>query len=61
MYYFSGDWINGLTSFNGLGIAAGLILGKPIGVVLICLIAVLLGICRLPSDLKWSPLQAQAF
>ena len=51
---FSGDWISSLTSLNGLGIAAGLILGKPIGVVLMCLIAVLSGLCRLPSDLKWA-------
>lgn len=51
---FSGNWINSLLSFNGLGIAVGLILGKPIGVLLMCLLAVSLGLCRLPSDLKWS-------
>lgn len=51
---FSGDWISSLTSVNGLGIAAGLILGKPIGVLLMCFLAVMLGLCRLPSDLKWN-------
>ncbi|HEY0842970.1 Na+/H+ antiporter NhaA [Methylotenera sp.] len=51
---FDSNWLSGLTSLNGLGIAMGLILGKPIGIVLICYFAVLIGICKLPSDLKWS-------
>ena len=51
---FSGDWISSLTSVNGLGIAAGLILCKPIGVFLMCFLSVMLGLCRLPSDLKWN-------
>lgn len=47
------DWLYGLTSLNSLGIAMGLILGKPLGVTLFCFIAVVSGICHLPSDLKW--------
>lgn len=47
------DWLNGLTSANSMGIAAGLIAGKPLGVTLFCVVAVALGICRLPPDLKW--------
>jgi len=47
------NWLHGLTSLNSLGIAMGLILGKPLGVTLFCFIAVAIGICRLPSDLKW--------
>jgi NhaA family Na+:H+ antiporter len=47
------NWLVGLNSLNSLGIAMGLILGKPIGVMLFCLISVTFGICRLPSDLKW--------
>jgi len=50
---FNADWIHGLVSANNLGIAMGLIIGKPVGVTLLCLIAVAAGICRLPSDLKW--------
>jgi NhaA family Na+:H+ antiporter len=50
------DWIHDLTSANSVGIAAGLIAGKPLGVTCFCLIAVASGICRLPSDLKWSHL-----
>jgi NhaA family Na+:H+ antiporter len=29
------------------------VLGKPLGVTLFCFLAVALGICRLPADLKW--------
>lgn len=47
------DWLQSLTSANGLGIVAGLLLGKPIGVVLLCFIAVATGLCRLPEDLNW--------
>jgi NhaA family Na+:H+ antiporter len=47
------DWFSGLTSTNSLGIAMGLVVGKPLGVTLFCFIAVAAGICRLPVDLKW--------
>ncbi len=47
------DWLQSLTSANGMGIAAGLVLGKPLGVVLFCFIAVATGLCRLPDDLSW--------
>lgn len=47
------DWMQSLTSSNGLGIAVGLLLGKPVGVVLLCFIAVATGLCRLPDDLSW--------
>ena len=47
------DWLQGLTSANSIGIAAGLIVGKPLGVTLFCFVAVAIGICRLPPDLKW--------
>jgi len=47
------DWLQSLTSANGLGIAAGLVLGKPVGVMLLCFIAVATGLCRLPDDLGW--------
>ena len=42
-----------LISANSIGIMAGLFLGKPLGVTLLCFIAVAGGICRLPPDLKW--------
>jgi Na+:H+ antiporter, NhaA family len=46
-------WIEELVSSNSLGIIAGLVLGKPLGITLTCLGAVLLGACRLPLDLNW--------
>ena len=46
-------WMQDLASTNGLGIAVGLIVGKPLGVTLLCFVAVASGICRLPSDLNW--------
>ncbi|HEU4546981.1 MAG TPA: Na+/H+ antiporter NhaA [Microlunatus sp.] len=42
-----------LTSTVGLGIAAGLVLGKPLGIVLACLVAVRLGLGRLPDRTTW--------
>ncbi len=47
------DWLYGLTSPNSVGIAAGLILGKPLGVTLLCFVAVTSGLCRLPIGLHW--------
>ncbi|MEO8004698.1 MAG: Na+/H+ antiporter NhaA [Betaproteobacteria bacterium] len=46
-------WFHELFSANSAGITLGLVLGKPLGVTLFCLIAVTVGLCRLPSDLQW--------
>lgn len=46
----SGDWVNGLTTMNSLGIFAGLFAGKPLGIVLFCIVSIKLGISRLPED-----------
>ena len=43
----------GLASNNGLGIALGLLVGKPVGITLLSFVAVSLGLCRLPLDLSW--------
>jgi len=47
------DWYQNLLSANSSGIIGGLVLGKPLGITLICFIAVSIGICRLPLDLSW--------
>lgn len=47
------DWMQHVTSMNSVGITAGLLLGKPLGVTFLCFVAVASGICRLPSDLNW--------
>lgn len=50
---FGTGWDSGLAEPGSAGIFAGLIIGKPLGVVLFSLIAVAVGICSLPSGLKW--------
>lgn len=47
-------WQEHLLSANSLGIGLGLIVGKPLGVTLLCMAAVALGLCRLPDDLRWA-------
>ena len=50
---FSGDISQILTENNSLGIALGLIVGKPLGIFLFAFLAVTFGLCKLPSDLNW--------
>ncbi len=47
------NWAGALTSQNSLGILGGLILGKPLGITLVCFVAVTLGFCTLPPGLNW--------
>lgn len=46
--------IYGLGQNYSLGIMAGLVIGKPLGILLFSLLGVSLGLCSLPSDLKWA-------
>jgi NhaA family Na+:H+ antiporter len=50
---FSGDISQTLTENYSLGIALGLIIGKPIGIFLLTFLAVTFGLCKLPTDLNW--------
>ena len=47
------DWQNGLSEVNSIGILAGLILGKPMGIVAFAFTGALLGLCKLPKGLQW--------
>ncbi len=49
----SAEWMQTLANSNSLGIIAGLLAGKPLGVTLFCFVAVACGLCRLPPDLNW--------
>lgn len=49
----SGNFADTLTQNYSLGIALGLIIGKPAGIVLLSFIAVKTRICKLPDDLDW--------
>ena len=51
--FVGADWMQDLTSANSVGIIAGLLVGKPLGVTLLCFVAVASGLCRLPLDLSW--------
>ena len=46
-------WRNDLLTANSLGIIGGLLVGKPVGITLLSLLAVTVGICQLPRDLAW--------
>ncbi|HEU4779262.1 MAG TPA: Na+/H+ antiporter NhaA [Steroidobacteraceae bacterium] len=43
-----------LANENGIGIALGLILGKPAGVIAMCLVAVACGVSSLPAGVRWA-------
>lgn len=47
------DWHEGLSHPNTLGIVLGLVVGKPLGILLFSFVGVTAGICSLPKDLKW--------
>lgn len=49
----SGDISQTLTENYSLGIALGLIVGKPLGIFLLTFLAVKFGFCKLPTELNW--------
>lgn len=57
----SGNWFEGLSSTNSLGISTGLLLGKPIGVLLMCAIVIKLGLSKLPESVTWRHLIGTGF
>ncbi len=50
---FGANWLLDLTSPNSVGVIIGLVVGKPLGVALLSALAVMLGICTLPADVRW--------
>lgn len=48
------DWHEGLNHPNTFGIILGLVIGKPLGIVLFSSIGVTAGLCALPKNLKWA-------
>jgi NhaA family Na+:H+ antiporter len=57
----SSDIGSTLTQNYSLGIALGLIVGKPLGIFALTFVAVKLGICQLPSDLNWKSIIGVGF
>lgn len=50
---FSGEITETLSENYSLGIALGLIVGKPLGIFLLTFLAVTFGICKLPKNINW--------
>jgi NhaA family Na+:H+ antiporter len=50
-----------LSQHYSIGIALGLIVGKPVGIFLISYLAVAFGLCKLPKDLNWKSILAVGF
>ncbi len=49
----NGNFTNSLTENYSIGVASGLIIGKPLGIFLLTYIATKFGICKLSTDLNW--------
>jgi NhaA family Na+:H+ antiporter len=56
-----GSWYQSLATPNSMGIFAGLCIGKPIGITLFSLLAIGLGLSRLPDDVSWKRLIGAGF
>lgn len=50
------DWYSGLTQANSLGIMLGLVVGKPIGILLFSYACIAAKISSMPEGLRWSHL-----
>jgi NhaA family Na+:H+ antiporter len=57
----STGWMESLGSSNSLGILAGLLVGKPLGILLFSLLAVWFGLSRLPQDVSWGHIVGAGF
>ncbi|WP_298224039.1 Na+/H+ antiporter NhaA [Flavobacterium sp.] len=50
-----------LSQHYSIGIALGLIIGKPVGIFLLTFLAVTFGLCKLPDDLNWKAIAGVGF
>ncbi|MFM2008119.1 MAG: hypothetical protein RIR02_69 [Pseudomonadota bacterium] len=50
---FGANWALDLATPNSLGVILGLVIGKPLGVIIFSVAVVLIGICKLPSEVTW--------
>ena len=56
-----GDWLGGLATANSLGIMAGLLVGKPVGIAVFSYLAVKMRVSQLPGDVAWRQIIGTAF
>ncbi len=55
------SWQNDLAEPYSLGIITGLVIGKPLGIMLFAYFSTILGFSALPSDLKWKNIAGAGF
>lgn len=55
------DWFEDLVSPNSLGIILGLVIGKPLGIVLFCWLVIKLNLASLPKSVSWGMLTGTGF
>jgi NhaA family Na+:H+ antiporter len=58
---FGDHLLEGLSHSNSIGIMLGLVIGKPLGIWLLSFVASGLGLCALPTDLKWKNIVGAGF
>ena len=58
---FNAQWIPNLWQPNSIGVFLGLVIGKPLGICLFSVMAVSIGVCVLPTDLKWKHIIGASF
>ena len=59
--FIGSDWMTNLFTPNSYGIFFGLVLGKPIGILIFTSVAVVLKISKLPTELKWTHIIGASF
>ena len=59
--FMSGDLTKIVTENYSLGVALGLVLGKPIGIFLLTFLTVKIGWCQLPNDMNWKSVLGVGF
>lgn len=57
----TGNWIDGLATSNSLGIFAGLLIGKPLGITLFSFLAIKIGLSGLPNTASWKHIIGAGF
>ena len=57
----SGHWADSLLTSNSVGILVGLVLGKPLGIVLCTFLAVKWRVSQLPSEVGWQHIMGAGF
>jgi NhaA family Na+:H+ antiporter len=58
---FTKGWTSELLSPNSLGVFAGLVLGKPLGILTASFLAIKSGVSRLSSELSWGHIVGVGF